>query len=246
MATYTYEALDLDGRRLKGTVVAPSRRQALEQLVSGGQNVLDLCEERKRQPGVAAGFRFRKRLIRLSSITRQLATLLGSGVPLVQSLNVLIAQTTEPRARQILTDIRQSVQGGSTLAAALEGHAEVFPQVMASMVRAGERGGILDQVLSHLAELFDKEESLKSEVRAAMAYPTLVLFLGLASTVALVGLLIPRLEVLFDGVGQAHTDAIGDFSFCDRLRLGARARCGGSLRGSQTGAQVPGGEALCR
>lgn len=203
MPTYTYKALTQTGEKSQGTVAAPTRRDALRRLIAGGQNVLDLWEQAAGGAAVISAFRFSRRSIRLSTFTRQLATLCGSGVPLVQSLNVLIDQTKEPRAVQILTEIRESIEGGSTLADALAQHPGVFPRIMSSMVRVGEVGGTLDEVLLQLAGLYEKEETLKGEVRAALAYPVLVLVLGLASAVLLMVFLIPRLKVLFEGVGQS-------------------------------------------
>lgn len=202
MPTYAYKALTQAGKKSLGTVVAPTRGDAIRRLVASGQNVLDLREEKAVAAEAAAGLPFRRRKIRLSTLTRQLATLSASGVPAVLSLNVLIEQTKEPRAIQILTDIRESIEGGSTLADALAKHPRVFPRIMWEMVRVGEMGGTLDEVLLQLAELYEKEEVLKGEVRAALAYPLLVLFLGVASAVFLLVFLIPRLRLLFEGIGQ--------------------------------------------
>ena len=132
-----------------------------------------------------------------------MATLSASGVPLVQSLNVIIEQSTDPRAIQILTDVRTSVEGGSTLANALAQHPRVFPRILTGMVSVGEMGGTLDEVLTQLADLYEKDEAIKSEVQAAMAYPILVMCLGLASAILLLTLLVPRLKLLFEGAGQA-------------------------------------------
>jgi len=202
LPTYTYKALTQAGKKSLGTMVAPTRGDAIRRLVASGQNVLDLHEEKAAAAEAAIGFPFRRRKIRLSTLTRQFATLSASGVPAVQSLNVLIEQTKEPRAIQILVDVRESIEGGSTLADALAKHPRVFPKIMREMVRVGEMGGTLDEVLLQLAELYEKEEVLKGEVRAAMAYPVLVLFLGLGSAVLLIAFLIPRLRLLFEGIGQ--------------------------------------------
>jgi type II secretory pathway component PulF len=204
VATYSYIALTQDGRRTQGSVVAPSRPDAIRRLLSGGHNVLDLREDT--QAGAAAGpsgRRYWRQPIRLSAFARQMATLSASGVPLVQSLNVIIEQSTEPHALRILTDVRAAVEGGSTLADALAQHPRVFPRILTGMVSVGEMGGTLDEVLSQLAELYEKDESLKSEVQAAMAYPILVMFLGVASAVLLLTLLVPKLKTLFEGAGQA-------------------------------------------
>ena len=202
MPRYVYRALTEAGWQSRGTLHAPSRGQAIRRLAAGGHNVLDLREESGAALESTGGLRFWRRRIRLSTFTRQLATLSASGVPLVQSFNVLIEQTHDPAVIRILADIRESVEGGSTLADALAEHPRVFPHIMHSMVGVGERGGTLDEVLGQLADLYEREELLRGEVHAALAYPALVLFLGLASAVLLIAFLIPRLKVLFEGVGQ--------------------------------------------
>lgn len=200
MATYSYIALTEKGGRTQGCIAAPSRTDAIRQLAAGGQSVLDLREEGAVQ--ASGGRRLWRQPIRLSAFARQMATLSASGVPLVQSLNIIIEQSDDPRVANILGDIRSSVEGGSTLADALGRHPRIFPRIMTGMVRVGEIGGTLDEVLSQLADLYEKEETLKSEVQAAMAYPALVLFLGLASAALLLTLLVPRLKQLFEGAGQ--------------------------------------------
>jgi len=123
-------------------------------------------------------------------------------VPLVQSLQVLIDQTDESHAAGILARIRESVEAGNTLAQALAEHPRVFPPIMSSMVRVGEMGGTLDEVLLQLADLHERDEGIKGEVRSALAYPALVLLMGIASVVLLMVVLVPRLKALFEGVGQ--------------------------------------------
>jgi len=203
LPTFKYKALTLDGEHSEGMVVATTRRDAIQRLAAGGQHVLDLRSQTEAASEQPLGFRLGKRVIDLPGFCRQLATLSESGVPLVQSINVLIRQTRDVNARRVFSEIRESVEAGSTLADALAKHPQTFPKIMISMVRVGEIGGTLDQVLLQLSELFEREHTLRGEVRAAMAYPTLVFFLGLTSAVVLVAFFIPRLEGLFDVVNQS-------------------------------------------
>ena len=203
MPTYQYKALGEGNVASEGTITAASRREALQRLIAGGHRPLDLREETYRQSGNASGFTFRRRPIRLATFTRQLATLSASGTPMVKGLTVLSEQLNEPRAREILRQVCESVQGGSTFADALDQHPNTFPKLMTSMVRVGETGGTLDEQLTQLSELYEKEEALKGEVQAAVAYPVLVLVLGLVSAFVLVTLFIPRLEVMFEDIGEA-------------------------------------------
>jgi type II secretory pathway component PulF len=206
---------------VQGTIVASTRRDAIQRLIDSGQHPLDLVEQKERTGGLSVRIQLQRQPIRLATFTRQLATLSASGVPIVKSLNVLIEQMRDPRARRILADMRESVQGGSTFADALAKHPRLFPKLMISMVRVGEMGGTLDTELFELSELYEAQEERKGEVRAALAYPALVLFLGVASAVVLVAFLIPRLEVLFTDVGQelpAPTEVLLSIShvFTDR------------------------------
>jgi len=202
LAVYSYRAVNGTGERSAGNLTSATRREAVERLLAHGWHVLELKEDRGRSGRpLAPGF-LRRRGLRLPELTRQLATLCGSGVPLVQSMTVLIDQTEQPHARRVLSDVLESVKAGSSLSDALEQHRDVFPEIMVSMVRVGEASGALDEVLARLAEMFEKQDELRGEVRAALAYPALVLCLGVASAAVLVGFVIPRLSVMFEGLGE--------------------------------------------
>jgi len=200
--SFSYRALSAAGEHTEGTLMAASRRDALQRLRLRGWHVLDIRQGEARRPaGRMLGF-LRRRSIRLPELTRQLATLQGSGVPLARSIEVLIEQAENERARRILSDILDAVKKGSSLSEALGEHREVFPEIMVSMVRTGEVSGTLDEVLARLAELFERQGRLRAEVRAALAYPALVLLLGVASAFVLVLLVIPRLTFMFESIGQ--------------------------------------------
>ena len=202
LQTFSYEALDAGGQHAEGRLTAANRREALERLLRRGLHVLELREQAAQKAAFSVVSLFRRRRLRLATMTRQLATLSGSGVPLMQSMNVLIEQTDDAKAKAILSDILETVKAGQSLSDALEKHRDVFPEVMVSMVHMGEVSGTLDEVLARLAELFEKQEEIRGEVKAALAYPALVLLLGLASAAALVAFIIPRLATMFEGLGQ--------------------------------------------
>lgn len=202
MPTYWYKTLDKAQGPTEGTIAAPTRREALLQLIAQGSHPIDLREQDERKPAKDNAIRFRKRLFRLAPFCRQLATLSASGIPIIKGLNVLLEQQKEPRAKQMLIDVRDTIQGGSTFADALERHPQNFPPIMTNLIRVGEQGGTLDTELVELSDLFEKEEALSGEVRSALAYPTLVLLTGLISAVILIAFFIPRLKVMFDDVGQ--------------------------------------------
>lgn len=202
MATYWHRSVTESAAVSEGTIVAADRRDALQQLLGRGLHPLDLREREDAEGGSDRRLHWGRRIIRLATFTRQLATLSASGVPIAKGLSVLEEQMPDLRSKAILVSVRESVQGGNTFANALGKHPNVFPPIMTNMVRVGEQGGALDAVLSELSDLFDAEESLKGEVRAAVAYPLLVLAGGIVSAAVLIVFFIPRLQVLFEGAGQ--------------------------------------------
>lgn len=203
MPTFVYKAMNEGAAVKTGTIVAPTRREALRRLVDEGKNPLDIAEQTAGESPSGVSFRFGRRRIRLATFNRQLATLSASGAPIIKGLNVLAEQTREPATRQMLDTVIESVRGGNTLADALAAHPRDFPELMTSMIRVGETGGTLDQQLLQLSDMYEKEETLKGEVQAALAYPALVLTMGLLSAVILIAFFIPRLEVIFDDNGTA-------------------------------------------
>lgn len=202
MATYWYRSLSENAVTAEGTIAAADRRDALQQLLGRGLHPIELREQKEAANGSTPARRWGRRPIRLAAFTRQLSTLSASGVPMAKGLSVLEEQMPDAAGKAILLSVRESVQGGTTFAEAMEKHPGVFPPVMTNMVRMGEQGGALDEVLNELSDLFEAEETLKSEVRAASAYPLLVLAGGVVSTVILVTFFVPRLQVLFEGAGQ--------------------------------------------
>jgi len=213
VTAFWYRAVNGAGERAEGVVTSASRREALEHLLAEGWHVLDM-RERGAEPAARTRTRlWPRRRVPLAALNRQLATLCGSGVPLVDSLDVLIAQTDDERLRAVLQDVLGSVKAGSSLSDAMGRHRGIFPEIMVSMVRVGEVSGKLDEVLARLADLFERQDEIRGEVRAALAYPLFVLGLGMLSAVVLVAFVIPRLVVMFEGVAE-------------RLPLPTRILCG--------------------
>ena len=203
MPTFWYKALGHEDSAAEGTIAASNRREALQRLIARGQNPVELREHSDGPSATDIQLSFGRRSVRLATFTRQLATLSATGSPIIKGLAVISEQTKDPNAKRVLTDVSEAVQGGSTFADALAKHPRVFPNLMTNMVRVGEMGGTLDEQLLKLSELYESEEALKGEVQAALAYPALVLLLGVLSAVILVAFFIPRLESMFDTAGQA-------------------------------------------
>ena len=135
--------------------------------------------------------------------TRQFATMIDAGLPLVQCLEILASQQDNKTLKKTLTEIRQSVEGGSTFAAALKQHPKVFSSLYANMVEAGEAGGILDTILNRLAQYMEKAMSLKKKVKSAMIYPSTIITVAVLVVIFLLVFVIPTFKAMFEGFGAA-------------------------------------------
>ncbi|MDA3923745.1 MAG: type II secretion system F family protein [Kiritimatiellae bacterium] len=134
----------------------------------------------------------------LTVLTRQLATLVDAGLPLLRGLNVLKRQTTHPTLRDALTGMGEAVESGSTFSESLANYPKIFDNLYVNMVRAGEAGGVLEIVLNRLAEFAEKAERIKNKVKGAMVYPVVVLFAAVGITGFLLVAVIPRFKDIFD------------------------------------------------
>jgi len=139
----------------------------------------------------------------LTVFTRQIATMIDAGLPLVQSLEVLASQQPNKQFKRILTKIREDVEGGSTFAASIKRHPAVFTSLYMSMVEAGEAGGFLDTVLNRLAGYIEKSMTLRRKVKGAMIYPASIITVAVAVVIFLLIFVIPTFKTLFEGFGTA-------------------------------------------
>jgi len=133
--------------------------------------------------------------------TRQFATMIDAGLPLVQCLEILSSQNENKIFKKALVEIRQSVEGGNTFAAALKNHPKIFTSLYANMVEAGEAGGILDTILNRLAQYMEKAMALKGKVKSAMIYPSTIISVAVTVVVFLLIFVIPTFKSMFEGFG---------------------------------------------
>jgi general secretion pathway protein F len=139
----------------------------------------------------------------IAMMTRQLATLLVAGLPLVDALGVLLEQTDKKSVKAILADIREEIRGGKSYSVALERYPREFSQIYVHMVRAGETSGALDQILFRLAEFLEKQLALKHKVTNAILYPALMLLVGVAVLFFLMTFVVPKITAVFANLKQA-------------------------------------------
>jgi type IV pilus assembly protein PilC len=140
----------------------------------------------------------------LTTFTRQLATLVDAGLPLLRGMRVLEKQERNPTLKSIIGELALSVEGGSTFSEALAQHPKVFNRLYVNMVKAGELGGVLEVVLNRLSEFQEKAQKIKGKVVAAMFYPVAVLIVAMAIMAVLVIIVIPKFKEVFAGLGEGR------------------------------------------
>jgi type IV pilus assembly protein PilC len=216
---FNYIALDARGQEASGLVEAPSSNAAITQLRQAGYFPTSVVEEaitgpngevaRQRAAKMAPATKTRaKRGIVLFArrkvpskvlmiFTRQLATLIDSGLPLLRSLNVLTKQERNKVMKKTINKVADSVQSGSTFSDALALHPRIFNELYVSMVRAGEVGGVLELVLTRLSEFQEKAAKIKNKILAAMVYPLIVMTMAVGILCFLLVFIVPRFELIF-------------------------------------------------
>lgn len=205
MPVYQYIAFDAAGRRQKGIIDAGSVAAARQKLRETAVYPVEISEaaEKKRIAPTKELRLFRKvGLQELAVMTRQLATLIGAGLPLVQSLSALVAQTRHPVLKTTLARIRDEVNEGSSLTQSLSHFPEVFPPFYVNMVRAGEASGTLSLVLERLADFNETQQALRAKIRSAMAYPLFMFFIGSGVLFFLVTFVVPNITNIFSEMHQ--------------------------------------------
>jgi type IV pilus assembly protein PilC len=201
MATYAFKALDLSGAPAKGEMEAGDKEAVAAQLRGRGLIVVDVEEQTAAGGGdVFARFR-RVKADDLVIASRQLATMVQSGMSLLRSLYVIEEQTESEILRGVLIEVRKDVEAGRSLSESLKKHPDTFNELYVAMVQAGETGGILDMTLVRVAEQLEKDAALRRQVKAAMVYPMVIGSFALIVLIALVAFLVPVFEKIFSDFG---------------------------------------------
>ncbi len=225
MARFKYLAMDSGGNETEGVLDAENQSQAVAMIrgkglfptkvseiggkkqsapaqpkrASAGQDGKGLKMEIKMPAFLGSGVKPKQLMV----FTRQLATLVDAGLPLLRGLRILLKQEKNSALRKALTEMGESVEGGSTFSEALEQHPRIFDNLFINMVRAGEAGGVLEVVLNRLAEFMEKAEKIKNKIKSAMIYPIVVLIAAVGILTFLMIYVIPRFKDIFE-------DLLGD------------------------------------
>ena len=204
MPVYEYTALDSSGRKQKGIIDADSLAAARQKIRHAGSYPVDIREStpasRKKTDLKPKNFSLVQRVSQqeIHIATRQLATLLGAGIPLVPALNGLIEQTTNPALKKIIAQLKDSVNEGNSFTAALTEHPRLFSKIYVNMVKAGEASGSLDVVLDQLAEFGESQQATRARISAALIYPLVLSLVGVAILFLLMTLIVPKITKVFE------------------------------------------------
>jgi type IV pilus assembly protein PilC len=229
MPKFTYVAMDSHGKESKGTLEVSSQNEAIGRVKEMGLFPTKIVEVDKEKPSAkgdkkAAGKPAAKAKGKkggganinikipglsgkvkskvLTTFTRQLATLVDAGLPLLRGLRVLEKQEKNPTLKSIINELAIAIEGGSTFSEALSQHPKVFNRLFVNMVKAGELGGVLEVVLSRLSEFMEKAQKIKGKVIAAMFYPVAVLVVATAILIVLMVKVVPSFKQVFEGMGM--------------------------------------------
>jgi general secretion pathway protein F len=208
MPVFEYKALNQKGKSCKGFIDANSESSARNKLRTAGKYPVSIRESLSRKGSykkrLFGGFLFdRVKSDEIQIFTRQLATLLGAGIPLIGALASLIDQSTTPALKRVLAQIRDSVNEGSTLTDSLAKHPRIFSNVYINMVRSGEASGSLDIVLERLADFGEKQRALQGKLKAALVYPIFMGVIGTGILFFLIAYIVPNITQVFTDMERA-------------------------------------------
>lgn len=202
---WTFKGFDNTGKSVKGTLDAASESHAIQQLRARGVTPEKLDAKAGGtglQREIHIEFLERgPKLKDLAVMTRQLATMVGAGVSILRALSIVESQTDNPKLKKTLVEVTSMVEGGTAFSDALEQFPLIVPPIMVHLIRAGETGGFLDRSLLMVADNFEAETKLRSKVKAALTYPTVVLIVALLAVAAMLIFIVPVFEKMFSDLG---------------------------------------------
>ncbi|HET7585166.1 MAG TPA: type II secretion system F family protein [Gemmatimonadaceae bacterium] len=197
MPTFTYTARALSGELKTATMEAATKDEVVTQLRRQKLIVVKVDEERKKKRGG------RIKMKDIVIFTRQFSTMINSGLPLVQALDILAKQSENPALKEVTKQVVYDVESGNTVADALSKHPKAFTDLYVNMVSAGEAGGILDTILMRLATFLEKNDALVGKVKSAMIYPSVIMSVAAIAIVVLLIFVIPTFQKMFASVNMA-------------------------------------------
>lgn len=202
MPDYVWKAKSVAGMFAKGEMTAPNELAVMAKLKR--MKYVNI-KVKKKPKDLFENVAFLQPKVPTKEIvifTRQFATMIDAGLPLVQCLEILATQQENKTFKKVLTEVKQGVEGGSTLADSLKKHPKIFDDLFVNLVKAGETGGVLDTILRRLSTFLEKSEALKRKVKGAMVYPIVMILVAVAVVAILLVFVIPVFKEMFAGAGQ--------------------------------------------
>ncbi|OGX38176.1 MAG: hypothetical protein A3G91_00110 [Omnitrophica WOR_2 bacterium RIFCSPLOWO2_12_FULL_50_9] len=203
MPTFRYVAKNKDSRTVGGKIAAESKVAVIEELRKRQLVIISLAEIKEGVSGRRGTFRSKKvKADEIVIFTRQLATMVDAGIPIIQGLDALQDQVTHPLFKKVLISVRDDIQSGSSLSAAFAKHPNVFDGLFVNMIKVGETGGVLSAILDRISSYLEKILRLKRKVKAALMYPMVVVSMAIIITVVLLVKVVPTFKGIYDSFGR--------------------------------------------
>jgi type IV pilus assembly protein PilC len=220
MSTFAFRAVDVAGVPSRGEVDAESKAQVSEQLRERGLIVLDVSEKSEAFKLESLFDRFRGIKTRdLAVFSRQFATLIGSGMPMLRSLYTLEDQTEDERLRDAIAGLRQDVEAGTSIADAMERRPQIFDPLFRSMVRSGESSGRLEEALDRVAFQLEKMDALKRQIRSAMMYPAFIFSAAVVVMLVVVAFIVPVFAGIFKEIASETPGESAELPFLTQITM---------------------------
>ncbi|HEY0516742.1 MAG TPA: type II secretion system F family protein [Solirubrobacteraceae bacterium] len=200
MSTYVFKAIDLSGGKARGEVEADSKQAVSDQLKQRGLIVLDISDKHSSKQ-IELSFLKKVSANDLAIFSRQLSTMISSGMSILRSLYVLEEQTEDKFLKETIVAVRKDVEAGLSLSDSMARHPKVFNPLFVAMTQAGETGGVLEDALMRVADQLQKDAGLRRQIKAAMVYPTMVIIFAVGVMMALVAFLVPVFVGVFKQFG---------------------------------------------
>jgi type IV pilus assembly protein PilC len=200
MPVFEYKGKTIAGAPVQGTMKA-NKKEDLERILR--QNRILVKSITKKAPDIQIKFGTGIKKVEVSRFTRQFATMIGAGLPMVQCLDILSSQMENKELAKVVSQVKEGVQGGATLSDALSRHPKIFDPLYTNMVEAGEIGGALDAILVRLAIYREKSDQLIRKVKGAMVYPSVVAVVATGVTIGMLVFIVPTFAKMFGGVGAS-------------------------------------------
>ena len=221
MSTFAFRAVDLAGTPSRGELEAGSKAQVTEQLRERGLIVLDVSERKEGVKLEDAFKRFKKVDLRdLAIFSRQYATLIQSGMPMLRTLHTLEDQSEDEILKEAIVGLRQDIEAGNSVASAMDKHPKVFDPLYRAMVRSGEGSGRLEEVLDRVAHQLEKLDALRRQIKSAMMYPMIVFALAVVVLLVVVAFIVPVFAGIYEEIAADTPGESAELPFMTQISVG--------------------------